>query len=647
MTDRARKLPKGALPALIVLDPIFPGQVYDFHCTWDWEHAALDASSQTEGLIALVPEAIDTDHLQLMADAGDLIATAAQVVGRSTNGGTVRLRALMRLRLSTLVLPPDLPSAVGEPFDDDDNPALVETADEVRHLMRAQLSDEGRDAPLDLWIARPGVLADLVAPLLFQVRSTELRRVFESPTDIRLDIERAELLDRRRLRAAARRDLAGAPVATTTASDLGEQLVQRIRLRFATMKVDPDLRRAIEHRVRGCASDTETARRDLHYIDALPLGKHQRPASSIARARRKLIAELGAVDQVGQWALDRVPLLTGSGQKNGGGLGRPLLLVGPPGVGKTRRAEVMARALGLPSYTISGGGLSDALSIRGTRPLFTRAQPGMIISALIETGVMNPVIIIDEIDKLSGGGHHGRAADALLHVLEPERARAFRDDFIEFPLDLSRVLFVATANNLDAVPRTLRDRFEVVDVEPYSADQRRHIASRVVIPGLRQEYGLDRGALSIPTATLDNLIERHARDAGLRPLINDLRAIFIRGKPRAAAGRAVRITPADLDALLGRGQVEDPDRCVICGVDILEASEHTRLMASDLPLADTGATFPVAIHAGCLHRPTSYFLANANEIIARIAADAVVWGWMLRPPDSTAPGSDSALSPRR
>ena len=212
----------------------------------------------------------------------------------------------------------------------------------------------------------------------------------------------------------------------------------------------------------------------------------------------------------------------------------------------------MARALRLPSFTISGGGLSDALSIRGIRSLFTRAQPGLIVSALIETAVMNPVIIIDELDKLGDGGDHGRAADALLHVLEPQQAKAFRDDFIEFPLDLSRVLFVATANDLDRVPPTLRDRFEVVRVDPYTAAQRRHIASRILVPGLRQEYGLDRAALSIPTATLEKLLERHAGDAGLRPLVNDLRTIFIKGKQRAAAGRSVRITLAELDSLLVR-----------------------------------------------------------------------------------------------
>ncbi|MDP9325157.1 MAG: AAA family ATPase, partial [Candidatus Dormibacteraeota bacterium] len=411
------------------------------------------------------------------------------------------------------------------------------------------------------------------------------------------------------------------------------------------ISLDPELRGAIEQRVRSCASDAESARRDMHYIESLPLGQYRHPVPSVARARRALVAELGTVDQVGQWALDRLPLLTG--HRGGGGLGRPLLLVGAPGVGKTRRAEAMARALWLPSFTISGGGLSDALSIRGIRSLFTRAQPGLIVSALIETRVMNPVIIIDEVDKLGYGGNYGNPADALLHLLEPQQARAFRDDFIEFPLDLSRVVFVATANNLDAVPRTLRDRFEVVHVEPYSADQRRHIASRVVIPGLRQEYGLDRAALTIPTATLEKLLERHAGDAGLRPLVNDLRAIFIRGRQHAGAGGSVRVSAADLDALLGREQLEDPDRCVICGVDILDASEQTRLMASELPLALAGETFPVAIHAGCLHRPTSYFLANSNMIRARVAADAVVWRWIIPPPDNRAPGFDPALSPRR
>lgn len=645
MTAGPTGLPRGALPAVVVLDPIFPGQVYDLHCTWDWEHAALDAASQTEGLIALVPQAKDSDQLQLAADAGDLVATGAQVVGRSTNRSIVRVRALMRIRVDSLHLPPDLPCVIGETLQDDDCSELVKAADEVRHLMSAQLSDEDREVPLDFWICRPGALADLVAPMLFEVRSPQLRRVFEAPADVRLDILREELLARERTRSAQGQAPPPIAEAHTRFPDLSEQLVQKIRLRFKGAGLDLELQRALEQRVRGCAIDAESARRDTHYLESLPLGQYRRPVAGVPAARRALVAELGAIDQVGQWALDRVPLLTEP--RGGAGLGRPLLLVGPPGVGKTRRAEAMARALRLPSFTISGGGLSDALSIRGIRSLFTRAQPGLIVSALIETAVMNPVIIIDELDKLGDGGDHGRAADALLHVLEPQQAKAFRDDFIEFPLDLSRVLFVATANDLDRVPPTLRDRFEVVRVDPYTAAQRRHIASRILVPGLRQEYGLDRAALSIPTATLEKLLERHARDASLRSLVNDLRTIFIRGKLEGTGGRAVRIGPADLDALLGRQLVDDPDRCVICGNDIGEVSQHARLMASELPLAGVGAPFPVAIHAGCLHRPTSYFLANANEITARVAADAVVWRWMLRPPDSTPPGSDPALAPRR
>jgi ATP-dependent Lon protease len=380
----------------------------------------------------------------------------------------------------------------------------------------------------------------------------------------------------------------------------------------------------------------------MRYLEALPLGRFAKPVRSVNTARRALVAQLGAVDDVSRWALDRVPLLGG-----GAGLGRPLLLVGPPGVGKTRRAEAVAQALRLPSFTISGGGLSDAYSIRGVRSLFTRAQPGMLVSALIETRVMNPVVILDEVDKLGAGGIHGRAADALLQALEPQQARTFRDDFLEFPLDLSRVLFIATANDLEAVPRTLRDRFEVVRVKPYTTDQRRHIVARILIPRLRQEYGLDRRAIAIPPATQEKLIERHSGDPSLRALASDLRTLFIRGKQLAASGHRVSITAGNLDDLLGQRQFEDPDRCVICGTDILDASEHARLMPNDLPVAGAADCFPVAAHASCLRRPTNYLMANANVISARVAADAVVWRWMQGPPDSTTPGSDPKLAPRK
>jgi len=634
-----RKLPADALPALVIFDPVFPGQVHDLRCTWDWEVAALAASRRTDNLIVLVPQPRRPDELDLRAEAGDLIATAAQVVGRSTGSGVVRVRGVMRVRVTALTLPPDLPSAVGEAIEDDDTPALEAAANEVRHLVRDLDLPADGELPTNFWIARPGALADLVAPLVFDLQAPRLR-MLEAPVDLRLSSLRDELLNRRA--APVTPDVALPALPRSATADLGAHLVVKIQAHFAYARLDPQLMRAIETRVRTCASDSESAQRDMRYLESLPLGKFRRPVPNVTTARRALVAELGAVDEVGQWALDRVPLLVGRA-----GLGRPLLLVGPPGVGKTRRAEALAQALWLPSFTISGGGLSDAYSIRGVRSLFTRAQPGLIVSALMETGVMNPVVILDEVDKLGDGGIHGRAADALLHALEPQQARAFRDDFLEFPLDLGRVLFIATANDLEAVPRTLRDRFEVVRVEPYTTDQRRHIVARILIPRLRQEYGLDRRALLIPTATQDALIERHSGDPSLRALANDLRTLFIRGKQRAAGGRRVSITAADLDELLGQRQVEDPDRCVICGTDILDASEYTRLTANDLPIARTAEAFPVAIHARCLRQPTSYLLANANEISARMAADAVVWRWMLRPPDSSAPGSDPAMAPSR
>ena len=634
-----RKLPPDAVPALVIPDPVFPGEMYDYHSTWDWEVAALDASRRTGNLIVLVPQARRSDELTLRADAGDLIATAAQVVGRSTGSGVVRLRGMMRVRVSVLTMPPDLPSAVGEPIEDDDTPALEALANEVRHLVRDLDLPRDGGLPTSFWILRPGALADLVAPLLYDLRAPQLRGLLEAPVDVRLSSLREELLNRRALPAApAAVSPAPARPATLT-TDLGEQLVVKIRAQFAGARLDPDLMRLMEARVRTCASDGESAQRDMRYLEALPLGRFAKPVRNVSSARRALVAELGALDEVGQWALDRVPLLGG-----GAGLGRPLLLVGPPGVGKTRRAEELARALRLPSFTISGGGLSDAHSIRGVRSLFTRAQPGMLVSALMETGVMNPVVILDEVDKLGDGGIHGRAADALLQALEPQQARAFRDDFLEFPLDLSRVVFIATANDLEAVPRTLRDRFEVLRVEPYTRDQRRHIVARILIPRLRQEYGLDRRALLIPAATQERLIERHSADPSLRALASDLRTLFIRSKQLEAGESRVSITAADLDNLLGKRQVEDPDRCVICGTEILDASEHTRLMANELPVASAVDIFPVAVHARCLRRPTSYILANANEISARVAADAVVWRWMLRPPAGPTGGSDHALT---
>jgi MoxR-like ATPase len=641
----SRSLREGALPAIVMLHPVFPGQIVDLELSWDWERDAVEASRQTDGLIALVPQWIDIEHTKLLADAGDLTATGAQVIGRSMSGTTVRVQAMMRLRVTELDMPPDLPCVDGEPMETEDEGGLQSRLDRIRRLTRRHLAEEGIPEPFNLWLAGPGEFADLVAPFLFQTGSADLRNAYVACTDSRLEMIWGELLRRqaslRGQRATARATAPAPPPPSKT-----DQVVASVMARFQGVTLEPELRTAFEERVRAATTDVDTERRDIHYLERLPLGRFSSTVSDAGAVRQAFLRELGALDEATNWVLDRLPALAGSATGTRAPIGRPLLMVAPPGVGKTRRAEVIARAIGRPHYTIPGASISDALSVSGLRGLYGQAQPGMIISALIETQVMDPVVIIDEVDKM-GSSNHGSPANALLALLEPQQATAFRDGFIAMDLDVSRILFILTANDLDAVPRPLRDRCHVLRVNPYTVEQRRHILERVTLPQLLEEHGIS-GNLALTPEAIELLVSRHEHEAGIRGLIDDLRVLVLMAGQRRSGRRASRITARDVEQTLAPLTREDVDRCVICGSDIEDPGAHLRIPVSQVPLSGSVAAVPVAVHRGCLGMPTHFFLSNANQIRARVAAEVVIWTWMLRStPDDPSIGGDPALSPQR
>lgn len=642
-------LKEGWLPALMVGVPVWGNQLYEFRIDWDYEVAAVDAARRdSDGLLALVPVWKDADHLQLCVDAGDAIGVGAQILGFSEVNHSVRVRALMRMRLTGVELPPGLPSVDGETIKEDlSDPRLTARADEVRDEAVKYLRDRGSDLPDDIWIANPEQLADLLAPVVFDSGSVEARRAFQATAHARLALVRSQL-ETLQLMNAARTGVDEKPFPRPRPQEPASQAPQNpassLITRLADRKVSTELLRSLELRLRSCASDSENGRRDLAIIESVPLGVYRHPQRSAAEVRRALLAELGEFDAVGQWLLDRLPILRRAGRRGSPGVGRGLMLVGDPGVGKSRRAEALARAAGLPSFTIPAGGLSDAISLRGVRSAFSRAQPGMIVSALIETGCMNPVIIIDEVDKLGRSLYNGDPADALLHLLEPEQAKAFRDDFLEVALPLEAVTIICTGNDLDLVPRALRDRLDVVRVAPYSRQQKRHIVRAVVIPELRGEFRASEKALAITDQAIDELINRHALEPGVRGLISDVRTLFLKFKSRRGP---VRIGVAEVGALLGRPVGVDADRCVICGSEILDARELQRLIAQDLPVAEAPVSVPVAVHTSCLDRPTAYFMANADRIRARVAADVVVWRWMVAAPERRTDEGHGEAAPRR
>lgn len=234
-----------------------------------------------------------------------------------------------------------------------------------------------------------------------------------------------------------------------------------------------------------------------------------------------------------------------------------LCLYGPPGVGKTSLGRSIAEALGREYVRISLGGLRDEAEIRGHRKTYIGAMPGRIIQSLKKAGTSNPVFVLDEVDKLSIG-HSGDPSSALLEVLDPEQNNEFHDNFLEMPFDLSKVMFIATANNISNIQPPLRDRMEMINVTGYTIEEKVEIAKQHLLPKQLREHGLTKENLKIGKKQLEKIVEGYTRESGVRSLEKQL-AKMVRFAAKNIAMEKdynIKITDADVEEVLGSPKLE-------------------------------------------------------------------------------------------
>jgi len=287
----------------------------------------------------------------------------------------------------------------------------------------------------------------------------------------------------------------------------------------------------------------------LDWLTQLPWGKYSRDKLDLKRARKILDRDHDGLDDV----KERIIEFLAVGALKGEIAGSIVLLVGPPGVGKTSIGRSIADALGRKFYRFSLGGMRDEAEIKGHRRTYIGAMPGKFIQAIKECGVANPVIMLDEVDKI-GASYHGDPASSLLEVLDPEQNCDFLDHYLDVRFDLSKVLFVCTANQLDTIPGPLLDRMEVIRLAGYITAEKVAIAKHHLWPKQMEKAGMKRGELAISDAALKHLIDGYAREAGVRNLEKQLGRMVRKAVVKRMNGEhdSGRIGVEKVEAYLGK-----------------------------------------------------------------------------------------------
>ncbi len=334
-----------------------------------------------------------------------------------------------------------------------------------------------------------------------------------------------------------------------------DELERRIKAKQMPAEVEEKALKELSRmsRMQTSSPDYNVLRMYLDWLLDIPWNEKTEDTESLSDAVKILNEDHYGLDKIKERITEYLAVL-----KLTNGLNAPILcLVGPPGVGKTSIASSIARSLGRKFVRMSLGGVKDESEIRGHRKTYIGALPGRIIAGLKNAGSSNPVFLLDEIDKLSSD-MRGDPASALLEVLDPAQNSTFRDRYLEVPYDLSKVLFITTANSVDTIPRPLLDRMELIELGGYTAEEKREIAKRYLVPKKRAANGLEEGQLSFDDGALDEIINGYTMEAGVRHLEREIDAVCRKAAVRTAEGNTdkITVTAAKVQEMLGARRYE-------------------------------------------------------------------------------------------
>jgi ATP-dependent Lon protease len=586
-------LPK-ALPLLPVRDMVvFPFMVVPLLVNRPVSRAAVERAQAGDRYLFLSAQKDATlddpgpRDLHAIGTVGKLLRARAQPDGQ----WKILVQGLRRARIKKVL--EERPCLLVRPEElVDGAPAEAAGPGQVEGLVRAvkdglrRLDEVGKGLPQDvmtvlLGLDEPGALADLVAANL-GLKVAEAQTVLAAASDFERMSQVNEILARelevvawqQKIQSQAKEEMSR----TQREYFLREQLkqirhelgdfddkheeIEELRRRLAAAELPQEAQKEADKQLRRLESmnaesaESGVVRTYLDWMADLPWATQSEDRIDLNKAQAILDADHFGLDQVKDRILEYLGVLKLKGDHKG-----PILcFVGPPGVGKTSLGRSIARAVGREFVRLSLGGVHDESEVRGHRRTYVGAMPGRIIGGLKQAGTRNPVFMLDELDKL-GRDVRGDPAAALLEVLDPEQNSTFRDHYLNLPFDLSRVMWVATANGVDTIPPPLRDRMELIHLPGYDLREKVEIARRYLIPKQRKECGLEDEQLSFTPATIEAMVDRYTREAGLRGLDRQLAAVARKVARRFAEGRRrpVRVRPADLERYLGPRR-HDPER---------------------------------------------------------------------------------------
>lgn len=444
------------------------------------------------------------------------------------------------LATEIIQLSPNLPTEASIILRNIENPSFL------IHFVSSNLNTDIKEKQRLLELNHIRERADLLMQLLQkELQFAELKNKVTTKTRTELDKQQREYFLQQQLKSI-KDELGG---------DSNMQEIKEMQKKAEAMQwplaAKEMFKKGIEklERMHPTTPDYSVVYNHLDLMLELPWGTYTEDHYDLKKARKTLDDDHYGMQKIKERILEYLAVL-----KLKGDMKSPILcFIGPPGIGKTSLGRSIASAIGRKYVRLSLGGLHDESEIRGHRKTYIGAMPGRVLQSLRKAKTSNPVIILDEIDKV-GNDHRGDPSSALLEVLDPEQNHTFYDNYLELEYDLSRVLFIATANNLQSIQPALRDRLEIIDLSGYAVEEKLEIAKRHLVPKQKELHGLANTAFKINDKVLEKVIQDYTRESGVRELDRQLASIMrYQAKELAMNGKLkASLTAEDIEKILGR-----------------------------------------------------------------------------------------------